>query len=286
MLRLLLAIALALPCFAADPPPDLLEFARKGRTQEAEALLAKGADIEMKDRDGRTPLMLAAQYGRTATVQLLLSKGAQTGTRDKDGWNAYMLALLAPAGGVAGVVHGAHDKVLRLLPQPKRFRLQVNAGWTPGQAIFSSCFLRPAEMNAHVRELRPDAMVVEALQRFAATSGRDLVAIVRADARGTAELPNADPVPDIDATLELTVAPGAACVQGMDRLTLTTRAQLAGPGGAVLLDRSFGEGVKMGMKTEAATNANQHGPLYAAWAKSEAGPIYWAVVEGLLAHQW
>src|SRR5207244_1668715 len=118
------AAALVLSSVAADLPMDLLEAARRGRTKDVESILVKGADLEMKDKEGRTPLMLAAQYGRTSTVHLLLGKGAKRDTRDRRGWNAYMLALLAPSG---GVVHTAHDPVLRLLPQPKRFRLQVNA---------------------------------------------------------------------------------------------------------------------------------------------------------------
>src|SRR5437868_5840544 len=214
-IHVLLFAALSVHGLAADPQPDVLEAAKKGRTKDVEALLAKGSDLESKDREGRTPLMLAAQYGRTATVQLLLSKGAKPEARDARGWNAYMLALLAPSG---GVVHTTHDSVLRLLPQPKRFRLQVNAGWSPGKSIFSSCFMRPAEMTAHVREIRPDALVLEALQRVAATSGRDLIAIVRTDARGTSEQSNLAPAADVDGTLDLAVEPGASCVQGIDRL--------------------------------------------------------------------
>jgi hypothetical protein len=286
MHRILLAAALCLPLCAADAPPELLEAARKGRTADVEALLAKGADIEMKDRDGRTALMLAAQYGHTATVQALISKGANAGLRDAHGWNAYMLALLDPAGGVAGL-HGGRDKVLQLLPAPKRFRVQINASWSPGNSIFSSCFMRPAEMTAHVRDLRPDAMIAEAVQRYAVASGRELIAIVRVDARGTSEQSNLAPERDVDATLELTGEPGASCVQGTDRLTLVIRAQLTpGSEGSPFLDRKFGTGVKMGMKTENARNANQHGPLYQAWAKSQAGPIYWAAVEALLAREW
>src|SRR5882724_5139852 len=203
--NILLAFGLAYSAFAADSVPDLLDAAKKGRTKDVETLLAKGQDIEMKDKEGRTPLMLAAQYGRTATVQTLLAKGAKPDARDPHGWNAYMLALLAPSG---GVIHTTHDSVLRLLPQPKRFRLQINAGWSPGKAIFSSCFMRPAEMTAHVREIRPDALVLEALQRVAATSGRELMAIVRADARGTSEQSNLAPAADVEATLDLTVEPG------------------------------------------------------------------------------
>jgi hypothetical protein len=76
-------------------------------------------------------------------------------------------------------------------------------------------------------------------------------------------------------------------VQGTDHLTLPIRARLVpGTEGTPFLDRLFGTGVKTGMKTENAANANQHGPLYQAWAKSQAGAIYWAVVEALLAHEW
>jgi Ankyrin repeats (3 copies) len=279
----MLLAGLCLPLFAADPP-SLLDAAKKGQLKEVEALLAGGANLEMKDRDGRTPLMLAAQSGRTSTVELLLSKGAKPDTRDSHGWNAYMLALLSPSG---GVVHTTHDAVLKLLPPPKRFRLQANAGWSPGKSIFSSCFMRPADMAAHIREIRPDALVLEALQRFATTSGRDLIALVRADARGTSEQSNLAPAADADATLDLFVEPGAACVQGVDSLTLVIHAQLAlAQNSSPILEKAFGTGVKTGMKTESANNPNQHAPLYAAWAKGQAGAIYWSTVESLLLHEW
>src|SRR5436853_2214437 len=78
---------------AAGPSEDLLEAARKGKHDQVEALLAKGAALDATDSAGRTPLMLAAQYGRASTVQLLLSKGAKPDARDRRGWNAYMLAF-------------------------------------------------------------------------------------------------------------------------------------------------------------------------------------------------
>src|ERR1035441_6616823 len=273
-------LAAALPLLA-DAPPDILQAARKGMTRDLATLLLKGADLEARDKEGRTPLMLAAQYGRTATVRLLLSKGAKPDVRDSHGWNAYMLALLAPSG---GMVHTRHDAVLKLLPQPKRFRIAITASWTPGKALFSSCFMRREELTQHMREIHPDGMVIEALRRYAATSGRDYIAVVSADARGNSEISERPTPKDIDAVLTLLVEPGATCVQQVDQLSLgiqatLNRAQEEKP----VLEKSFGgSGLKTGMRGEAATNPKQYGALYAPWVKSEVGPVYWAVLTALL----
>jgi hypothetical protein len=271
----------ALTVLAADAPMDILEAAKKGNAKEIEALLAKGADLEARDKEGRTPLMLAAQYGRTASVRLLLDKGAKPDARDRHRWNAYMLALLAPSG---GVVHTTHEAVLKLLPQPKRFRLAITANWTPGKALFSSCFMRPEEMTQHMREIHPDGMVIEALRHYAAASGRDLIAIVSADARGNTEISERPTPTDVDAVLTLQVEPGAACVQQVDQLSMVVQATVSRPQDQTpLLEKTFGPGgVKTGMRGEAATNPNQHAPLYESWAKSQAGPLYWAVLTALL----
>ena len=259
---------------------DLLEAAKKGKNAAIAQLLAKGADLESKDGDGRTPLMLASQYGRTATVRLLLGKGAKADARDGQGWNAYMLALLAPSG---GVVHTAHDAVLKLLPQPKRFRIAIDACWTPGQELFSSCFTRPGDLTQHLRQIRPDALVIEALQRFAQSSGRDLMVIVSADARGTSDIPGKATPGDVDAMLTLQVEPGMTCVQQADQVSMPIHATLTrAHGQAGGFEKTFGTGMKTGMRGELATNANQHGPLYESWAKSQAGPIWWAVLTALL----
>ena len=260
---------------------DILEAAKKGNAKEIEALLAKGADLEARDKEGRTPLMLAAQYGRTASVRLLLDKGAKPDARDRHRWNAYMLALLAPSG---GVVHTTHEAVLKLLPQPKRFRLAITANWTPGIALFSSCFMRPEEMTQHMREIHPDGMVIEALRHYAAASGRDLIAIVSADARGNTEISERPTPTDVDAVLTLQVEPGAACVQQVDQLSMMVQATVSRPQDQTpLLEKTFGPGgVKTGMRGEAATNPNQHAPLYESWAKSQAGSLYWAVLTALL----
>jgi ankyrin repeat protein len=269
-----------LPLPAADVPPDILDAARGGKEKVVAALLAKGADIESRDKEDKTPLMLAAQYGRATTVKLLLDRGAKPDARDAHRWNAYMWALLEPSG---GGIHTRHDAVLKLLPQPKRFRLAVTAGWTPGQALFSSCFMSSEDLMQHMRQLHPDGMVIEALRHFAIKSGRDMIAIVSADARGRSDVSERPTPSDVDSVLTLRVEPGTSCVQRVDQLSMQIRATLNPPeGDRILLEKDFGTGLKIGRLALAATNPNQHGPLYEEWAKSQAGTLYWSVLTALL----
>src|ERR1039458_4636796 len=279
---ILLACVLSgvLPCAAADAPMSILEAAKKGRTQRIEELFARHADLETRDKEGRTPVLLAAQYGHAAAVRSLLEKGANPMARDAHQWNAYMLALLAPAG---GVVHTRHEAALKLLPQPKRFRVAVDAFWTPDRALFRSCFVRPDEIDAHLREVHSDAIVLQAFQHYLAASGRDLIAIGSADARGNSEVSSRPAAEDADAVLTLEVLPGATCAQETDQMSLQIHAVVKRPGDAApVLDKTFGTSIKLGMREQMATNANQHAPLYQAWAKAQVGPVYWAVVTALM----
>jgi hypothetical protein len=144
--------------------------------------------------------------------------------------------------------------------------------------------MRPDEMTQHMREIHPDGMVIEALRRFAATSGRDFVAVVSADARGNSEISERPTPKDVDAVLTLQVEPGVTCVQQVDRLSMRIQATLnRAQDEKPVLERSFGGGgLKTGMRDQAATNPNQHAPLYQSWAKSEVGSVYWAVLTTLL----
>ena len=260
---------LSFACLAAVSPEDWLATAKKGDTNRVEALLKAGADIEAKDQDGRTALMLAAQYGRVDTVRLLLAKGAHADARDKRGWNAYMLALLSPSG---GLIHTVHDKVLKLFPQP-HLRLAVEARWAPGASFFSSCFMRPQDLARYMDGVRPEALVLEAFRDYAFNSGRGLVELVQAPAGA-------------DAELSLLVEPGVTCVEQSDRLSMLIHVRLLRPPEELpLLERTYGGGVRTGMREQLAANPAQYPALYQAWAKPQAGPIYWGVIEALMRSQ-
>ena len=53
-----------------------------------EILLDSGANIDAENRQGLTPLMLAAGEGRLEVVQLLLERNADTGRHDYTGRTA------------------------------------------------------------------------------------------------------------------------------------------------------------------------------------------------------
>ena len=51
-----------------------------------QVLLAAGAELEVRDKDGVTPLhRAAARHESSAVVQVLLAAGAELEVRDKDG---------------------------------------------------------------------------------------------------------------------------------------------------------------------------------------------------------
>jgi ankyrin repeat protein len=55
-------------------------------------LKGKGIDVEKKNDNGLTPLMLACHQGHTDVVGALLIAGAKVESTDQDGWNAVMIA--------------------------------------------------------------------------------------------------------------------------------------------------------------------------------------------------
>ena len=58
----------------------------------ARLLLEKGASLEARDKDGSTPLLLAATYGETGVVKLFLDKGAKIEATNTYGQTALIAA--------------------------------------------------------------------------------------------------------------------------------------------------------------------------------------------------
>ena len=66
-----------------DLTQDFLEAARQGKSDVLQALLAKGANPNIRDTEGRTPLYLAAAAGHDSLVELLLNNAAQPDLADR-----------------------------------------------------------------------------------------------------------------------------------------------------------------------------------------------------------
>jgi tetratricopeptide (TPR) repeat protein len=65
----------------------IVEAVSNGNKAEVEVLLARGADVNVKDHRGRTPLFFAAanKAGTKDMVELLLARGADINAKDVDG---------------------------------------------------------------------------------------------------------------------------------------------------------------------------------------------------------
>jgi len=66
--------------------------ASRGEIELIKEILNKGADINEKNKHGKTALMLAAGNGRVEATQLLLKRNAAIDTQEIDGMTALMMA--------------------------------------------------------------------------------------------------------------------------------------------------------------------------------------------------
>lgn len=73
-------------------PQTLHQAAAAGDTEQVRKLLAQGADVNAKDKNGQTPLHSAAWYGRKDVVAVLLAQGANINETDGSGQTPLHLA--------------------------------------------------------------------------------------------------------------------------------------------------------------------------------------------------
>jgi len=71
--------------YGFDGNTPLQRAAQNNNKDMVEMLIAKGADVNAKDKDGNTPLQRAAQHNRKDVAELLIAKGADVNAKDKDG---------------------------------------------------------------------------------------------------------------------------------------------------------------------------------------------------------
>lgn len=81
-----------------------------GLRRAAAALLARGANPDVRDRGGYTPLMMAVMHGRTQLLKLLLMRGADASMRSLRGLTA---ADLAPSATVLAFLQQAVHQTKR-----------------------------------------------------------------------------------------------------------------------------------------------------------------------------
>ena len=70
----------------------LILASRNGHRDVVQALLANGAEVNAKDNDGATALILASRNGHRDVVQALLANGADVNAKDNNGATALILA--------------------------------------------------------------------------------------------------------------------------------------------------------------------------------------------------
>ena len=74
--------------------PPIFRAARNGDIDRLKKLLATGAEVNIRERDGLTPLMVASLRGHSAVVQLLIQHGAGVNAQDNKGMTPLLFASI------------------------------------------------------------------------------------------------------------------------------------------------------------------------------------------------
>lgn len=99
---------------------SLLKATERGETSIVRLLLSAGVSPNTRDKEGWTPLMLAARDNRQDILQTLLDSGAQPDVRNHQGSTALMMAAMHDHAAVVAV----------LIKDGASVDSQTNQGWT------------------------------------------------------------------------------------------------------------------------------------------------------------
>ena len=72
---------------------EFIRICADGDTAKVEEAISNGANIDARNKYGRTALMFAAGNGHIGIVELLLKHGADVNAKGNDGWTALMSAV-------------------------------------------------------------------------------------------------------------------------------------------------------------------------------------------------
>jgi hypothetical protein len=91
---------------AVDPAQAFRQAAEKGDLTALESLLDKQSNIDARDAEGRTALMLAVEHGQGSAVSTLLAYGADPNAADAHGTTPLQAAT---AGGQSAIIASLHS---------------------------------------------------------------------------------------------------------------------------------------------------------------------------------
>jgi len=93
-----------------DGSTALMVTSEKGDIEMAQLLIRNGADVNAKNIDGYTALMYVAYKGNLAIAELLIKNKADVNARDKDGWTALRYASIQGRNDIIKLLTKAKDQ--------------------------------------------------------------------------------------------------------------------------------------------------------------------------------
>lgn len=119
--------------------------------------IARGDDLNARDANGMTPLMLSAARDKSAICKLLLSAGADHGLLDPSGRTALEIAIAAGSSVTAAVLESVREPI----PKSSPFEIKLDLGQEQASTPHQSCALRaeaaiPIESGAVAQATEPD----------------------------------------------------------------------------------------------------------------------------------